>query len=95
VTGTLPRGQSPKPDAKVLADLVRTDRHNHRLIAADSELLAAIKVFTAQPPKPDLDPTAPSQPAGAIHLSPPSPVTTQSVRGLRGRMWSCPGLVDI
>jgi hypothetical protein len=28
----------------VLADLVRTDRHNHRTVAADSELLAAIKI---------------------------------------------------
>ena len=37
-------GKSDRGDAKVLADLVRTDRHNHRTIAADSELLAAIKV---------------------------------------------------
>ena len=31
-------------DAKVLADLVRTDRHNHRRIAGDSDLAEAIKV---------------------------------------------------
>ncbi len=31
-------------DAKVLADLVRTDRHNHRQIAGDSELAEAVKV---------------------------------------------------
>lgn len=37
-------GKSDRGDAKVLADLVRTDRHNHRTVAADSELLAAIKV---------------------------------------------------
>lgn len=37
-------GKSDRGDAKVLADLVRTDRHNHRTVAADTELLAAIKV---------------------------------------------------
>jgi len=31
-------------DAKVLADLVRTDRHNHRLVAGDSDLAEAVKV---------------------------------------------------
>ena len=31
-------------DAKVLADLVRTDRHNHRPVAGDSDLVEAIKV---------------------------------------------------
>ena len=36
--------KSDRGDAKVLADLVRTDRHNHRTVAADSELLSAIKV---------------------------------------------------
>jgi transposase len=38
------RAKSDRGDAKVLADLVRTDRHNHRMVAVDSELLAAIKV---------------------------------------------------
>lgn len=37
--------KSDKGDAKVLADLVRTDRHNHRPVAADSELAQAIKVL--------------------------------------------------
>lgn len=37
-------GKSDRGDARVLADLVRTDRHHHRTIAADSELLQAIKV---------------------------------------------------
>jgi hypothetical protein len=37
-------GKSDRGDARVLADLVRTDRHHHRTVAADSELLAAIKV---------------------------------------------------
>jgi transposase len=37
--------KSDPGDAKVLADLVRTDRHNHRPIAGDSELAEAIKVL--------------------------------------------------
>src|SRR5437016_4342525 len=32
-------------DAKLLADLVRTDRHNHRPVAGDSELAEAVKVL--------------------------------------------------
>jgi transposase len=36
--------KSDTADAKVLADLVRTDRHNHRPVAGDSDLAAAIKV---------------------------------------------------
>jgi transposase len=37
--------KSDPGDAKVLADLVRTDRHNHRQVADDSELAWAIKVL--------------------------------------------------
>ena len=37
--------KSDAGDAKVLADLVRTDRHNHRPIAADSSEAEAIKVL--------------------------------------------------
>jgi len=37
--------KSDRGDAKVLADLVRTDRHNHRQVAGDSELADAIKVL--------------------------------------------------
>ncbi|MGO8939442.1 MAG: IS110 family transposase [Mycobacterium sp.] len=37
--------KSDAGDAKVLADLVRTDRHNHRLIAGDSPDAEAIKVL--------------------------------------------------
>ena len=37
--------KSDPGDAKVLADLVRTDRHLHRQIAGDSELAEAIKVI--------------------------------------------------
>lgn len=39
------RAKSDKSDAKLLADLVRTDRHNHRRAAPDSDLLEAIKVL--------------------------------------------------
>ena len=31
--------------AKVLADIVRTDRHNHRQVAGDSELAEAVKLL--------------------------------------------------
>jgi transposase len=37
--------KSDPRDAKVLADLVRTDRHNHRVLAGDSDLAEAIKVL--------------------------------------------------
>jgi hypothetical protein len=37
--------KSDASDAKLLADLVRTDRHNHRLIAGDTDAAAAIKVL--------------------------------------------------
>lgn len=37
--------KSDAGDAKVLADLVRTDRHNHRPIAGDSHQAGAIKVL--------------------------------------------------
>jgi transposase len=37
--------KSDAGDAKVLADLVRMDRHNHRQVAGDSELAEAIKVL--------------------------------------------------
>jgi hypothetical protein len=37
--------KSDPGDAKVLADLARTDAHNHRPIAGDSELAEAVKVL--------------------------------------------------
>jgi hypothetical protein len=37
--------KSDASDAKLLADLVRTDRHNHRLVAGDSAEVEAIKVL--------------------------------------------------
>ena len=41
--------KSDAGDAKVLADLVRTDRHNHRPIAADSPGAEAVKVLATEP----------------------------------------------
>jgi len=40
--------KSDRADAKLLADLVRTDRHNHRPLAGDSELSEAIKVLARE-----------------------------------------------
>jgi hypothetical protein len=37
--------KSDRGDAKILADLVRTDRHNHRQAAGDSDLAGAVKVL--------------------------------------------------
>jgi transposase len=42
---TVSGAKSDPGDAKVLADLVRTDRHNHRPVAGDSELAEAVKVL--------------------------------------------------
>ena len=39
------RAKSDPGDAKVLADMVRTDRHNHRLVAADSDQVQAVKIL--------------------------------------------------
>ena len=36
--------KSDAGDAKVLADMVRTDRHNHRPVAGDSDLAEAVKL---------------------------------------------------
>lgn len=37
--------KSDPGDAKVLADLVRTDRHNHRQVSGDTELVEGVKVL--------------------------------------------------
>jgi transposase len=42
---TVSGAKSDAGDAKVLADLVRTDRHHHRPVAGDSELAEAVKVL--------------------------------------------------
>jgi transposase len=42
---TLSGAKSDPGDAKMLAELVRTDRHNHRPVAGDSDLGEAVKVL--------------------------------------------------
>ena len=37
--------KSDAGDAKVLADLVRTDRHQHRPVAGDSDAVAAVRIL--------------------------------------------------
>lgn len=37
--------KSDRGDAKMLADLVRTDRHNHRLVAGDSDVAQSVRVL--------------------------------------------------
>ncbi len=37
--------KSDPGDARVLADMVRTDRHNHRLVAGDSDTVEAVKIL--------------------------------------------------
>ncbi len=41
---SLSGAKSDAGDAKVLADLVRTDGHNHRPVAGDSDLVEAVKL---------------------------------------------------
>src|SRR5665647_177159 len=41
--------KSDPGDAKVLADLVRTDRHNHRSVAGDGSLVDAVAVLGIAP----------------------------------------------
>jgi transposase len=42
---TTSRAKSDRGDARMLADLVRTDRHRHRQVAGDSGLAEAVKVL--------------------------------------------------
>jgi transposase len=42
---SLSGAKSDRADAKMLAELVRTDRHNHRLVAGDSDLAEGVKVL--------------------------------------------------
>ncbi len=42
---SLARAKSDPGDAKLLADLVRTDRHNHRPVAGDTDQVGGIKVM--------------------------------------------------
>jgi transposase len=42
---TISRAKSDRGDARMLADLVRTDRHHHRRVAGDTGLVEAVKVL--------------------------------------------------
>jgi transposase len=42
---TISGAKSDRADARMLADLVRTDRHRHRLVRGDSSLAEAVKVL--------------------------------------------------
>jgi hypothetical protein len=42
---TISRAKADRGDARMLADLVRTDRHQHRQVAGDSGLAEAVKVL--------------------------------------------------
>ena len=42
---TISRAKSDRGDARMLADLVRTDRHHHRPVRGDSGLAEAVKVL--------------------------------------------------
>jgi transposase len=42
---TISGAKSDRGDARMLADLVRTDRHRHRLVRGDSGLAEAVKVL--------------------------------------------------
>jgi transposase len=42
---TTSRAKSDRADARMLANLVRTDRHHHRRVAGDSSLVEAVKVL--------------------------------------------------
>ncbi len=53
--------KSDASDAKLLADLVRTDRHNHRPLAGDSAAAEAIKVLARAASESDLDAHPPYQ----------------------------------
>ncbi len=53
--------KSDAADAKLLADLVRTDRHNHRPLDGDSDAAEAIKVLARAHQRFDLDPDPPGQ----------------------------------
>ena len=72
--------KSDRGDAKVLADLVRTDRHNHRRVAGDSPQAEGIKIMAPHTPEPDLGAGSAYQPATkrAPRVLPGSP---RNVRG--------------
>ena len=60
---TVSGAKSDTGDAKVLADLVRTDRHNHRPLSGDTEQGGGVEVASAHSPEPNLGASASCQPA--------------------------------
>ena len=81
--------KSDPGDAKVLADLVRTDRHNHRPIAGDSDLAEGVKLLGPGAPERHLGPPAPAQCAALVVAR----VLPRGPGGLRHRSGQhrCPG----
>ena len=76
--------KSDASDAKLLADLVRTDRHNHRPIAGDSPEAEAIKVLARGASEPDLD-THPAHQRAAQRVARVLPGRPGGLRGPRPR----------
>jgi transposase len=75
---TVSRAKSDPGDAKVLADLVRTDRHNHRPVAADSDQVLAVRALARGHQTGDL---------GAARAGEPAPVRAAGVLpGCAGRV---------
>ena len=81
-------GKSDASDAKLLADLVRTDRHNHRPIAGDSLDAEAIKVLARTHQSLILG-THPPHQRPAQRVARVLPGRTAGIRGPRPRR--CPG----
>src|SRR5215207_1270000 len=59
---TISRAKSDRGDARMLADLVRTDRHHHRPVRGDSGLAEAVKVLARGHQQLGLDPPAAGEP---------------------------------
>ena len=55
--------KSDAGDAKLLADLVRTDRHNHRPVAGDSDDAGAVRILARAHQQLIWEPRPPDQPA--------------------------------
>jgi transposase len=60
---SVPGAKSDPGDAKVLADLVRTDRHNHRPVAADSDQVLAVRALARAHQTGDLGAAPAGEPA--------------------------------
>ena len=82
--------KSDAGDAKLLADLVRTDRHNHRPLSGDSAEAEAIKVLARGAPEPDLGPH-PAHQRAALGAARVLPSGAGGVRrsGTTAMPWPC------